>query len=190
MSIRDFAAQHAQNDIDPFPKESVDNKLNPEDFVRLYADDVWRFVSSKLGRREDVEDVVMEVFGVACRNIRSLERADSPRVWLLVVARRKAMDLLRRTYRRPELPLEAAEQASQLVAPDLREEVRLLIDQLPDPYRDVLILKYVNGLDTNEVATIMKKSSQATNSMLQRARQSLKELGIAEIPGLARGAHS
>lgn len=100
------------------------------------------------------------------------------------------MDLLRRTYRRPELPLEAAEQASQLVAPDLREEVRLLIDQLPDPYRDVLILKYVNGLDTNEVATIMKKSSQATNSMLQRARQSLKELGIAEIPGLARGAHS
>lgn len=162
-------------------------KLTPEEAVRVYGDDVWRFVSSKLKRREDVEDVVMEVFGIACRKIRSLEKAESPKVWLLVVARRKAMDVHRRSYRRAEYPLATAENEAAGLEMPLREEIRTLINRLPDPYRDVLILKYVNGLETNEVAKIMRKSSQATNSLLQRARQAFKELGLAELPWLSKG---
>ncbi|OJU63304.1 MAG: hypothetical protein BGO01_03955 [Armatimonadetes bacterium 55-13] len=172
--------------------EKIDVRLSPEDVVRKFSDDVWRFVSSKLRRREDVEDVVMEVFAIAFQNIQSLQKADSPKLWLLVVARRKAMDCLRRSYRRSELPLDlAAHATTKPENHEVKEQVRLLMERLPDLYRDVLILKYVNGLDTNEVAKIVKKSPNATNSLLQRARQSLREMGIAELPGLrAEGATS
>lgn len=172
---------------EPTVARSFQSKLTPDEVVRRYGDDVWRFVSSKLKRREDIEDVVMEVFGIACRHIRDLEKADSPKIWLLVVARRKALDAHRRLYRRAEYPLSTAENEAAGLEPPMREEIRMLINRLPDPYRDVLILKYVNGLETNEVAKIMKKSSTATNSLLQRARESLRNLGLAELPWLSRG---
>jgi|GEM_PF-2926619 len=164
--------------------KEIDVELTPEGLVRTYSDDVWRFVASKLRRREDIEDVVMEVFGIAFRNIESLRKADSPKLWLLVVARRKAMDCLRRSYRRSELPLDAALQIAGPSYENMSHQVRSLVDRLPDTHRDVLILKYVNGLETIEVAKIVKKSPKATNSLLQRARQALRELGIAELPGL------
>lgn len=162
----------------------MDVNLTPEGLVRIYGDDVWRFVSSKLRRREDIEDVVMEVFGIAFRNMHSLQKADSPKLWLLVVARRKAMDCLRKSYRRSEISLDAAAALTQPTEENIGEHVRYLVGKLPDVYRDVLILKYVNGLETVEVARIVKKSAKATNSLLQRARQSLREMGIAELPGL------
>lgn len=164
--------------------EAIDVELTPESLVQMYSDDIWRFVASKLRRREDVEDVVMEVFGIAFRNLQSLQKADSPKLWLLVVARRKAMDCLRRSYRRSELPLDAALQLAGPSSEQMSHQVRSLVDRLPDAHRDVLILKYVNGLETVEVAKIVKKSPKATNSLLQRARQALRELGIAELPGL------
>jgi RNA polymerase sigma-70 factor (ECF subfamily) len=168
----------------------IDVKLTPDEVIRTYGDDVWRFVSSKLSRREDVEDVVMEVFGIAFRNIHSLQKAESPKLWLLVVARRKAMDCLRRSYRRPELPLDAASDLPSPSSETMREQVRSMVERLPEMHRDVLILKYVNGFETAEVAKIVKKSEKATNSMLQRARQSLRELGIAELPWLAEAGVS
>lgn len=157
-----------------------------EEFVRLYSDDVWRYVASKLRRREDVEDVVMEVFGAAFQDLDRLRKTDSPRLWLLVVARRKVIDVIRRSYRRPELSLDVAMDAAAPTPDDRREQVYSLIQDLPELYREVLILKYVNGLAMEEVARVIRKSVGATNSLLQRARQSLREKGLLELPWLQR----
>ncbi|MBX3119540.1 MAG: sigma-70 family RNA polymerase sigma factor [Fimbriimonadaceae bacterium] len=160
--------------------------MPPDDLVRYFADDVWRYVASKLRRREDVEDVVMEVFGAAFKDLDRLRKADSPRLWLLVVARRKVIDVIRRSYRKPELPLDmAADQAAPEVDAN-KQQVYALMDDLPEIYREVLILKYVNGLGTEEVARVIRKSVGAANSLLQRARQSLREKGLLELPWLDR----
>ncbi|MCC7229505.1 MAG: sigma-70 family RNA polymerase sigma factor [Fimbriimonadaceae bacterium] len=163
---------------------AMEQELTPDELVRRYGDDVWRFVASKLNRREDAEDVTMEVFGIAFQSMQSLRKAESARLWLLVVARRKVMDNLRRNYRRSELPLESAHEQAAPTETSLRWEIKNLVDRLPEAHRDALILKYVNGLETIEVAKIMKKTEKATNSLLQRARQSLRELGLSELPEL------
>src|SRR5690348_4478527 len=87
---------------------AVGTELTPDELVQKYGDDVWRFVSSRLNHREDAEDVVMEVFGVAFRNMPRLQKAESPRWWLLTIAKRKATDSLRRRYRRSEKSLDSA----------------------------------------------------------------------------------
>ena len=157
--------------------------LTPDEMVRTYGDDIWRFVSSKLPRAEDAEDVAMEVFGIACRKMHVLQKVDSPRLWLLAVARKRVMDCLRKRYRRSEFPLQ---EAADAVAPELaytRSQVRELMAQLPDAQRDALILKYVNGLETAEVARILRKSPEATNSLLQRARETMRQIGGEVIHG-------
>jgi RNA polymerase sigma-70 factor, ECF subfamily len=155
--------------------------LTPDEVVREYGDDVWRYVSSKLQRSEDAEDVVMEVFGIACRKIHVLQKTDSPKLWLLAVARKRVMDSLRRKYRRSELPLQSAlEHAAPEPSQD-RERVQALVNQLPELQQEALILKYVSGLDTVEVARIIRKSPEATNSLLQRAREAIRQKGTEDI---------
>lgn len=157
--------------------------ITPDEVVRLFGDDVWRYVSSKLPRPEDAEDVAMEVFGIACRKIHVLQKVESPKLWLLVVARKRVMDCLRRRYRRSEYPLNHAMDAAAPVEPSSRDGLQALLAQLPDLQRDALILKYVNGLDTVEVSRIIRKSPEATNSLLQRARETMRQMSAEEIHG-------
>lgn len=147
----------------------------PEELVRLFADDVWRFVSSQVSRREDAEDVVMEVFSVAISKFHKLRAADSQRRWLLRVARNKAADCMRRQYRRAEHPIDDEQLAVDEAGPAAEgEAARAALQALPEVQGQALLLKYVNGLSTEEVAAVIGKSAQATNSLLQRARVALR----------------
>ncbi len=157
--------------------------ITPDEVVREYGDDVWRYVSSKLPRQEDAEDVVMEVFGIACRKIHVIQKVDSPKLWLLAVARKRVIDCLRKRYRRSEFPLNEAMEHAAPEAPAVRTNIQSLVAKLPDLQRDALILKYVNGLETTEVARIIRKSPEATNSLLQRAREAMRQWGAEAIHG-------
>ncbi len=148
--------------------------LTPHRLVELYADDVWRFVSSRLKSREDAEDAAMDVFASAMKAFARLAKAQSPRLWLLAIARNRVNDVLRRQYRRREGPLHEDLPAREAPG-SLREPLLDVLSELPDLHREVLVLKYVNGLDTEEVARVIRKSFGATNSLLQRARNSLRE---------------
>jgi RNA polymerase sigma-70 factor (ECF subfamily) len=149
-----------------------------EELVALFSTPVWRFVSSQLPRREDAEDVVMEVFASAFSSFGSLERATDQRLWLLGVARHKVADARRKRYQRAEQPYEEAVAAPETAAPtdELRLAMRTALDTLPSDQSQALVLKYVNGLSTEEVSAVLRKSLQATNSLLQRGRESMRRL--------------
>jgi RNA polymerase sigma-70 factor (ECF subfamily) len=170
VTIRDWT------DTEPKRLNAVEafEELTPNRLVELYADDVWRFVSSKLRRREDAEDVAMETFSAAIKDFDRIRKAGSPRLWILGIARNKVGDAMRRAYRRAEDPLDES-----LRAPDAdtsrRESLHQAMAELPELHREILVLKYINGLSTDEVAKVIRKSAAATNSLLQRARQSLRE---------------
>jgi RNA polymerase sigma-70 factor (ECF subfamily) len=150
--------------------------MNPTELQRLYLDDVWRYVSSRLDRPEDAEDVTMEVMAAAFTRLRDDTVVAEPRIWLLTIAKNKVADALRRRYRRRETPLMDSEQAQG--ADHLRRfAVNSILDKLPDDQSQALVLKYVNGLSTDEVGSVLKRSPEAANSLLQRARQSFRELG-------------
>jgi RNA polymerase sigma-70 factor, ECF subfamily len=160
-------------------------EMSPQLLVRLYADDVWRYVSSKLRRREDAEDATMETFAHAIQNFDRAKKADSPKLWLLAIARNKVHDTLRKRYRRAESPLEERSEAPFEADNPHRDELQQALSELPDQQREVLLLMYVNGLSIREIARAIRRSDAATNSLLQRARQSLRERmrHLIEAPG-------
>src|SRR5688500_6580719 len=76
----------------------------------------YRYVSRRIQRREDAEDITAEVFEAAFRCLNRLRATDNPRVWLLGIARRNVFDHLRRNGRGREtldcdLPESAIERA-------------------------------------------------------------------------------
>jgi RNA polymerase sigma-70 factor (ECF subfamily) len=150
--------------------------MNPTELQQLYLDDVWRYVSSRLDRAEDAEDVTMDVMHAAFDKLRNDIVVAEPRLWLLTIAKNKVADALRRRYRRRETPLVDSDRADG--ADHLRRfAVNSILDQMPEDHSQALVLKYVNGLTTDEVAAVMRKSPEAANSLLQRARQGFRELG-------------
>ena len=63
-----------------------------------------------------------------------------------------------------------------LQAKESRQLVRRSIDQLPDDYRNVLLLRDIEGLDTAETARLLDVTDSAVKTRLHRARQALRNL--------------
>jgi RNA polymerase sigma-70 factor (ECF subfamily) len=59
---------------------------------------------------------------------------------------------------------------------EIQQRVRDAIDQLPDSYRIVLLLRDIEALDTEETAAALEMSANAVKTRLHRARQALRTL--------------
>ena len=155
--------------------EAISRATTPDELITIHSADVWRFVQAQISHREDAEDVVMETFAAAFRDFRKVAHADNQRHWLLAVARRKVADRHRRKYRRAEEPITNAEGYGATQTPSADQLItREAINRVAEDQREVLILKYVNGLSTEEVGQVIRRSVAATNSLLQRGRESLR----------------
>jgi len=145
-----------------------------DELVTLFSTEIWRFSVSQISHRDDAEDVVMETFAAAFRDFPKVLGAENQLHWLLAVARRKVADHYRKQYRRSEQPISETGVGTGDVPNSDQLVTRQALAALSVDQREALILKYVNGLSTDEVGTVLHRSGAATNSLLQRARESLR----------------
>jgi RNA polymerase sigma-70 factor (ECF subfamily) len=66
--------------------------------------------------------------------------------------------------------------ADRLADAETRAQVRACIDRLPEPHRTVLLLRDIDGYDTDTVAGLLGLSAGAVKTRLHRARQALRTL--------------
>jgi RNA polymerase sigma-70 factor (ECF subfamily) len=166
-----------------------------EAFRALYADlydPVARFVGRRVHKREDADDVVSRTFE---RLLLKLEAFDQERggalPFALAIARNLLLDDLR--AQRPGVPLEEA--AAQLIetrtplAELLRnEEVRVArerLEALAAEVRELLMLRYGDGLSTVEIGQLLGVSTAAVRQRLSRAVRSLRDPSDREEGAMA-----
>jgi RNA polymerase sigma-70 factor (ECF subfamily) len=148
-----------------------------------------------LGPGPDAEDAVQEAFAGAFRALPGFEGRSRLGTWLHRIAINAALMRLRARRRRAETPFEEllprfledgthevhtapwrATPEALLEQRELREGVRAAIDALPGSYREVLLLRDVEELDTREVASLLEISENLVKVRLHRARQALRTL--------------
>jgi RNA polymerase sigma-70 factor (ECF subfamily) len=166
-----------------------------EAFRALYADlydPVARFVGRRVHKREDADDVVSRTFE---RLLLKLEAFDEERggalPFALAIARNLLLDDLR--AQRPGVPLEEA--AAQLIetrtplAELLRnEELRVArerLEALAPEVRELLMLRYGDGLSTVEIGQLLGVSTAAVRQRLSRAVRSLRDPSDREEGAMA-----
>jgi RNA polymerase sigma-70 factor, ECF subfamily len=158
------------------------------EFERLYTRHVvavHRFALSLVRDPAAAEDVTQTTFLNAFRALESGEHPRLPETWLLTIAHNVARSRMRRAMRRPrEVPLdEAAELASpELVRQNVPELVRAL-RRLPRNQRDAVTMRELEGCSYPEIATRLGVSVPAVESLLSRARRTLRKQAAA-IRGL------
>ncbi len=103
----------------------------------------------------DAEDVAQEAFAAAFRGLASVRDAAALPGWLCAIARNAALDHVRRRARRgapAPLEREPAARATTRDEGELRLRVLARVRELPDAYRETLVLRLVEGLTGPEIA--------------------------------------
>ena len=146
--------------------------------------------------REEARDAVQETFLSAFRAIDKFEGGAAVGTWLHRIAVNCALMRIRSRRAKPEQPIEdllptfdetghreGASSApweddghARLESQERDALVRRCIDQLPDSYRTVLLLRDIEELDTLETATLLGITENAVKIRLHRARQALRGL--------------
>jgi RNA polymerase sigma-70 factor (ECF subfamily) len=173
-----------------------------EALLERHQAQIYRFGMKMCGDPEDAKDVLQETLLAMARNVGDFRGASSLSTWLYSIARSYCIKKRRKSKFAPaeHSMSEAASEARQLADPGKRPDENLAsrqveqaleraIDALDSKYRDVLVLRDVEGLTAPEVAEVLGVGVQAVKSRLHRARLSVRaEIApLLEIPPAATG---
>ena len=152
--------------------------MNQDDlaaFCERSLDDVYRYALRLTGGdAARTADLVQETYLALVR--RSRERPDDAVDigWLLVTCRHRFLDDLRR-HARAERRLARAWEPAHQDAP-APSGIAEALGRLPTVQRIALILRHVDGLTVAEVATVLRRSEHATESILRSGRDELRRI--------------
>lgn len=162
---------------------------------------VFRFGMKMCGAEEDARDILQETLLAAARNLDGFRGASSVPTWLYAIARSFCIKKRRTSKFAPDQveSLETAGEAAREV-PDVargpeedvssRQVQGALSDAIAalDPmYREVLVLRDVEGLSAPEVAEVMGLTVEAVKSRLHRARVAVRDR-VAPLLGIGEAA--
>ena len=162
------------------------------DLVRPYERSVYVMALSYMKNREDAEDVAQEAFLRAFRKLASFRAESKFSTWLISITINEARTRLRRQALVRMEPLDQLPDEDKGISPALlrdwreipseaveRDEVRVLIqravEQLPEIYRQVFLLRDVEELTINETAEALNISIPSIKVRLHRARMMLQK---------------
>jgi RNA polymerase sigma-70 factor (ECF subfamily) len=169
-----------------------------EDLLQRHQAEVYRFGLKMCRDPEDAKDVLQDTLLAMARGVRDFRGASSLSTWLYSIARSFCIKKRRRSQFAPEeersLDTDVAAEAKRLAdpgeAPDetlaakqVEQALETAISALEPIYREVLLLRDVEGLTAPEVAEVLGVSVQAVKSRLHRARLSVRQ-GVAPLLGV------
>jgi RNA polymerase sigma-70 factor (ECF subfamily) len=151
----------------------------------IYLDRIYRYVFYQVKDKMTAEDITEEVFIKAWRAISSCKRKEKTfSSWLYRIAHNHVIDIFRSQKRELSTQMETV---AELSDPKLKVETELehqeLLDEisfLPQNQKQVIVLKFIEGLDNQEIGQIMDKSQGAIRILQMRALAKLKEKLISE----------
>ena len=157
-------------------KANARENLTPEVLVREHASAVLGLCIAHMKNFHDGEDVMQDVFLKAFTRIDTLRDHTRARQWLLKIARRMCIDHFRK--RRTVRPIAEADAVPARVDSGDEHTMRVhtAVSKLPEGYRDVIGLYYLDGRDCAGVARSLGISNAAVRRRLTRARLILHEL--------------
>jgi len=130
---------------------------------------------------EDAEDAVQETLWAAARSIKTFRRAAAITTWLFTIVRNTCHRLARQHRSSEDLadvlvPLSGSDELleDRVAAEQLEELMAIGIAQLRPEYRDVILLRDVEGLTAPEAASRLSITVRALKSRLHRARSELR----------------
>lgn len=145
----------------------------------IYVEQIYRYVFYQVKDKMTAEDITEEVFIKAWRAIDSCKgRGETFSSWLYRIAHNCTIDTLRSRQKRLAMETEATADVSyskqEAEVRLKRRELLEAIARLPQNQKQVIILKFIEGLDNQEIGQVMNKNQGAIRVLQMRALATLR----------------
>jgi len=160
-----------------------------ETIVGRYSADVAALANRLLGWPGEVEDVTQDIFFAAFLGLKNFRRQSSLKTWLFTITINRCRSY---RYRRMLHRRQLSWAADEVRSPSIRtaadnpmnaetfDSVRRVVAAMPAKYREPVVLRYLQELETDEISQILGISRNTLNVRLSRARKRLQQ-ELAEL---------
>lgn len=171
--------------------------------LAIQTEDLWTrfhrclksFIRKRVGNEADAVEILQEVFTRIHAHLAGLRNTDNVKAWVFRIARNAMSDHYRARERQPGALDEAAGPVREdgdddrSASAELSRCMMLLLEELPDPYGEAVMLTEIGSLSQKEIAERMGVSYSGLKSRVQRGRDQLKGLLLTccEVERDARG---
>ena len=166
--------------------------LAPDELVDRYGERMYRLAYRMTRNSSDAEDVTQNALLKVLRKRHTFRGEADPMGWIYRIVMNEAREIFRKRKRRPAVSLDAlpvefddhthptgvrdfsARPDKGAIASETREAMLQAIDDLPDGYREAVVLMDLEGLSYKEAAEVMELTLGAFKTRLHRARLHLR----------------
>ena len=162
----------------------IDSPEEQDKFILIYNEYkniMLNCAYSILKDKSDAEDAVHDAFLRILKNLHKIDKISCPKTqhFIVIIVQNVAKTLIKKKNKIRKLEL--IEDITGIKRNSVEEEfdaefVAQCIKNMPEIYRDVLVLKYLNDCSTNEIAKILGISKYAVEKRLQRAKKMLGDM--------------
>ncbi|MEG8947630.1 RNA polymerase sigma factor SigZ [Rosettibacter firmus] len=159
--------------------------MSTEELYKRFSKKLRLFISKRVGNGFDIDDILHEVFIKIHNNIGTLRDSERLESWVYQIARNTIIDV----YRSKKVEAISLKEDDNKVNEDsilkyieenphtkIAKGLKEFIEQLPDIYKQAIILKEYKGLTQKQIAEKLGISLANAKSRVQRGRKILKEL--------------
>ena len=146
-------------------------KADIKEVIEKYSNMLFRISYCILCNRQDAEDALQDTFFKYITKAPEFKDDEHEKAWLIKVATNISKNMVMLRLRRSTANLE---DVTEIGVKDEDSEVFEAIMNLPVKYKIVMVLFYVEGYKTEEIADITQISSDAVRKRLQKGRELLK----------------
>lgn len=167
------------------------NTASFEALLRKYFSRIFNFAYRYLNSRESAEDIAQETFIRVHCSLARYSPQSKFQTWVYVIARNLCLNELRKNKHKAysldgmletqdgDIPTQFADHnapdpSNELVSKETLAKLLEVIESLPENQRTAVLLQRFEGLSYEEIAKVLDCSLQAVKSLLNRAKESLK----------------
>jgi RNA polymerase sigma-70 factor (ECF subfamily) len=161
------------------------------EFYNIYRSRLYTLVLAQVDQNQAVaEDLVQETFLAALGSLDKFRGDSQLYTWLRSIAFHKLNDYYRRQVKQPKAQesspdFDAMKQLEQtgndepetiavMESEEVRQSVQQALEQLPQNYQEVLVLKYLEEMPVLEISQVMGRSPKSVEGLLSRARKAMR----------------
>ncbi|GAF67015.1 hypothetical protein BTS2_3923 [Bacillus sp. TS-2] len=148
-----------------------------------YFQSVFQYAYIQTGDYHFAEEVTQDIFSKMAKSLHTFKGKSAFKTWLYTLGRNVVIDFHRKQKRHKgvvSLPSEKMEEVSNNYNPqqnyEIREELIRCLNTLPEDYRTVIVLRFIEQFSIQETAKVMKKTALSVKSLQHRARKQLAQL--------------
>lgn len=156
--------------------------------VKRYEEKIKRYASKVLSNRDDIQDVVQDIFVKSYINIKSFDTKRRFSPWIYRIAHNEIVNLFKRNKLRTFLPIlepdiflpQALKDDSSINKAVERNEMKSIIDKyigdLGNKYKEPIVLYYIEELNYQEIAEILHLPVATVGTRIRRGKEMLKTI--------------